>query len=200
MSIADLSRGDQATSRKASSITCPHYKAGPGGKRCRNYVKGGACSRPTELMCTEWLKANGHTVPQDQAATGQGPEPETPAEQKPATDLFGDPVPEQKSPPKSTPKKQTEPAPFHTGEHEAPPPPPGLTTEDIASFKALGVEVCLRSEGVGELWLVAGYTGKDRKEITPEHAATLHHLLQVFPGSQVVSFDKNPNPDKESNP
>ena len=184
-----------------SGITCPHYDPLPGQKRCRSYLKGGACSRADELMCTEWLKANGHTVVQDQAATSQAPEPEASAERKPATDLFGNPVTQPRGLQKSTQEKQ--PAPIltqHTGEHELLPPPPGLTAEDISSFKELGVEVCLQSEAVGEVWLVASYTGKDRREITPEHAATLHHLLQVFPGSHVMSFDKNPSPGKESTP
>jgi len=196
----------RSTQRKTASrpagITCPHYDSPPGQKRCRSYLKGGACSRADELMCTEWLKANGHTVPRDEAPTSLPPEPEAPAELKPATDLFGNPAAGPKNPPKSTVKKPA-PAPLpvtRTCEHDLPPPPPGLTAEDISSFKALGVEVCLRSEEVGEVWLVASYTGKDRREITPEHAATLHHLLQVFPGSQVVSFDNNSSPDKESNP
>ena len=74
----------------------------------------------------------------------------------------------------------------------------GLTTEDIESFRALGVEVCLRTESSGEVWLVPEYTGADRKEITPEHVATLCHVLDVFPGARVASFEKSPKPDKET--
>jgi hypothetical protein len=61
----------------------------------------------------------------------------------------------------------------------------GFTAEDIASFKALGVEVCLHSEAYGELWLVPAYTGRPRKEVTPEHAATVMRVLSVFPGPRV---------------
>jgi hypothetical protein len=43
----------------------------------------------------------------------------------------------------------------------------GFTTEDIESFKALGVEVLLHSETYGDVWLVPAYTGRERKEITP---------------------------------
>lgn len=53
----------------------------------------------------------------------------------------------------------------------------GFTTEDIESFKALGVEVLLHSETYGDVWLVPTYTGRERKEITPEHAATLARVV-----------------------
>ncbi|WP_233607558.1 hypothetical protein ACIHQR_29925 [Corallococcus coralloides] len=66
----------------------------------------------------------------------------------------------------------------------------GLTDEDIASFKALGAEVCFASEAYGEVWLVPAYTGQARKELTPEHAATLVRVLSAFPGSRVLSFEK----------
>ncbi|WP_375743693.1 hypothetical protein NR800_37405 [Corallococcus interemptor] len=67
----------------------------------------------------------------------------------------------------------------------------GLTDEDIASFKALGAEVCFASETYGEVWLVPAYTGQARKELTPEHAATLVRVLSAFPGSRVMSFEKH---------
>ena len=56
--------------------------------------------------------------------------------------------------------------------------------------KALGVEVLLHSETYGDVWLVPAYTGRERKEITPEHAATLARVMSVFPGSHIVSFEK----------
>ena len=66
------------------------------------------------------------------------------------------------------------------------------------AFEELGVEVCIRSEELGDVWLVPRYTGRDRKEITPEHAATIHHLLAAFPGARVVSFDRAAGDDKET--
>jgi hypothetical protein len=66
----------------------------------------------------------------------------------------------------------------------------GLTTEDIERFKALGTEVRFEAEGLGEWWLVPEHTGKPRKEITPEHAATIARVLNVFPGARVVSFER----------
>jgi hypothetical protein len=121
---------------------------------------------------------------------------------KPSPQPFGRPL----APPKE-PRKQ----------RRAPPPPPatspapasaapidvdklpGLTTEDIASFKALGVEVLLKSERHGELWLVPAYTGKPRKEIAPEHVATVIRVPSAFPGSQVISFEKS-NPERPERP
>ena len=79
----------------------------------------------------------------------------------------------------------------------------GCTTADIESFKALGVEVLLHSETYGDVWLVPAYTGRERKEITPEHAATLARVMSVFPGSHIVSFEKTAqtnNPERRERP
>ena len=42
----------------ASEIACAKYVPG-GGRRCVHYADG-ACLRPDEFMCGEWLKANGY--------------------------------------------------------------------------------------------------------------------------------------------
>ncbi len=73
----------------------------------------------------------------------------------------------------------------------------GFTSEDIDSFKAMGVEVCLRCEAIGELWLVPAYTGQARKELTPEHLATVLHAMSVFPGSTVTSVRIGNKPVQE---
>lgn len=65
-----------------------------------------------------------------------------------------------------------------------------LTDEDIASFKALGVEVCFASEGIGEVWIVPEYTEQERREIRIDHAATLTAVCAAFPGAKVTSFEK----------
>ena len=188
--MATCSTPRQAASRPAG-ITCPHYQALPGQKRCQRYVDGGACDRPDQLMCTEWLKANGHQVPQD------SPPPPPP----PAKDLFGNVVPSS-APREPAGSRSLAPCPRPAaeailGQPEEQPQPPGLTAGDISSFKALGVSVCLRSEDLGEVWLVPEYTGKDRRELTPEHAATIHRVLEAFPGSKVVAFDKTDEASKE---
>ena len=203
MSVAALSRKSAAVSD--SEFTCPHYVPVPGTKRCQAYQDGGTCSRPELFLCTEWEKRNRHRLPfarRDEsgaiASAASAPEAASPAPSVPAvpTDLFGNPAPELASP-KETPKPvpSSAPATIPAGPIEDRPPTRplrGLTTEDIETFKALGVEVRLRSEAVGEIWLVPAYTGQPRKEITPEHVATLSRVLDAFPGSHVTAFDRTP--------
>ena len=224
--MATSSRQSSQGDRPAG-ITCPHYEAIPGRKHCRHYLENGACSRPDELMCSEWLKANGH----DQATPSRvtavsarraqdkqqklsasspvdlfgnpNPDYRPAAETERPTDLFGNPVPEPKQPKRTTPTQQrptaATPSPASAPEVvEQREPLRGLTTEDIDGFKKLGVEVCLESEAFGEVWLVPEYTGRERKEITPEHAATIARVMEAFPGSKVVSFEKSPQQGKEA--
>jgi len=169
-------------------ITCERYVRGE-GKRCRHYLPNGGCSLPGEFMCVEWLKKNGQRPP------------------APSKDLFGNPLPDPPAKKPAKPQKPTADKPTVKVEQPAgveptPTPRRGLTTEDIESFKALGVEVCIRSEDYGDLWLVPAYTGQPRKEITPEHLATIAQVLDVFPGSRVVAFDKKPpaEPANEGSP
>ena len=56
----DVKRGASST-----EYTCPRYDPAPGSRRCRHYLKGGPCALPSEFMCIEWLKANGHPLPAD---------------------------------------------------------------------------------------------------------------------------------------
>jgi hypothetical protein len=64
--------------------------------------------------------------------------------------------------------------------------------EDIASFKALGLELCLSVEGKGEVWLVPNYTGQDRQELSLEHAVLVAAACSAFPGASVKSFVRQP--------
>jgi len=200
MSLADRYQSRPA---KSTDFACEHYDALPGGKRCRHYVQGGACARSDEFMCVEWLKANGHAAPSPAPAPVEPekqPEPK-PAAPKVATDLFGNPLPDPPRPTPTKPSASRAPA-LHVVRDPAPAeerePLRGFTTEDIEGFKKLGVEVCLSSEAYGEIWLVPKYTGSDRKELTPEHAATISRVLEAFPGSRVVSFEKPPKQEKEA--
>jgi len=70
----------------------------------------------------------------------------------------------------------------------------GLTTEDIESWKAMNVAVCLRSPSLGEVWVVPHYTGLPRKELTAEHVATLSRFMALFPGAELAGFDLPPQP------
>jgi hypothetical protein len=178
-------------------ITCAKYTRSE-GKRCVHYVSNGACALPDEFMCVEWLKVNGPKPAAD--APNPSPVVETPTPQ--ARDLFGNPIAPSAEPPKPKPAAVV----AHIASKPAAEPTidvdrlRGFTTEDIESFKALGVEVQLHSEIYGELWLVPAYTGKPRKEITPEHAATVMRVLSVFPGSHVVAFEKTTNPERQERP
>ncbi|WP_223643811.1 hypothetical protein NVS55_08360 [Myxococcus stipitatus] len=191
-------------------ITCEKYTRGE-GKRCLHFQQGGTCLLPDEFVCTEWQKHNG---PNKRTLPVVAPAPvleEPPAPKPVARDLFGNPLPEVATPapaPKASP-----PAPMTVAPRSDADATPavdvdqlrGFTTDNIESFKALGVEVLLRSETYGDVWLVPAYTGRDRKEITPEHAATLARVMSVFPGSHIVSFEKiektNPNnPERPERP
>jgi hypothetical protein len=66
--------------------------------------------------------------------------------------------------------------------------PDYVSTADVASFRALGVQICFHSDALGELWLVPSYTSQPRNEITPEHVATLDRVLEAFPGAWVAAF------------
>jgi hypothetical protein len=185
-------------SERPPNITCEKYTRGE-GKRCIHFASNGACTLPDEFMCVEWLKANGH---------GKRALPvveEAPAPKPIARDLFGNPLPEVATP---TPKASTPIALAPRPDADAQPAVDvdqlrGFTTDDIESFKALGVEVLLHSVAFGDVWLVPAYTGRERKEITPEHAATLARVMSVFPGSHIASFEKTPktnNPERRERP
>jgi hypothetical protein len=117
-----------------------------------------------------------------------------------ARDLFGNPLP--KEPVKKTAKPSPPPGSSATAQQpiahedaETKPKLRGFTTEDVESFKQLNVEVCIETEALGSIWLVPRYSRSDRKEITPEHAATISRVLEAFPGAKVTRFEKRPPED-----
>ncbi|WP_187323595.1 hypothetical protein [Stigmatella aurantiaca] len=185
-----------AAQQRPPGVTCEVYVRGE-GKHCLHYRTGGGCALASISTCTEWLKVNRQARPHRDVAAPHAPVP--PAKSATAAvDLFGHPLSEAGS-------KKLAPAPASKSAPPTPSPdvkeldaesPPsalrGLTDEDIASFRALNAEVCFRSETYGEVWLVPAYTGQARKELTPEHAATLVRVLSAFPGSRVMSFEKRP--------
>jgi hypothetical protein len=197
-------------SMRADGFSCSRYAPAVGGKRCRHYVAGGSCALPDELQCLEWLRANGHPLPGVEARTQLTPTTETAtppptgiASMTPEPDeivddverdLFGDPV-GVPPPTRPTPKSVTE-RPDVVRDAATPtrfedvPLVRNLSAEEVASFKALGVEVCLASEAIGEVWIVPDYTSKDRNELSVEHAATFAAVCSAFPGAKVVSFER----------
>ena len=211
MAIKDLVRPELPPPTPAverpPGITCEKYTRGE-GKRCIHFQQGGTCALPDEFVCTEWQKHNG---PNKRTLPVVAPAPvveHAPAPKPVARDLFGNPLPEVATPPPA-PKVSTS-APIGLAPKPDAAAPTidvdhlrGFTTEDIESFKVLGVEVLLHSETYGDVWLVPAYTGRERKEITPEHAATLARVMSVFPGSHVVSFEKTAktnNPERRERP
>ena len=193
MALKDRLNAAPATTSQPG-FTCPHYDPPPGEKRCRHFVSNGACDRPDELMCVEWLKANGQSVP----PSSDPPPPAVVPDDRPR-DLFGHPLPE---PPKPSPPPAKVSVPAAAPKAESAPPEPPLvrnvTDEEIQSFKALGVEVCVATEAMGDIWIVPEYTGADRKEITVQHAATITAICAAFPGAKVVQYEKaKPKPPGE---
>lgn len=181
------------------TITCAQYQAVPNSKRCVHYQDGGTCSLPDEFLCVEWQKANAGRIPGSPSATS--PSAAAPTAQPaspPQRDLLGQPFARQKtkapSPRVELPKNETAPS---TGEHGEPVLIRGLTDADIASFKALTVEVCIRNDSIGEVWIVPEYTGQNRKELSCEDAAFLTAICAAFPGAKVASFDKRHEPKKQ---
>jgi hypothetical protein len=143
-------------------------------------------------MCVEWLKANGHKVPQPappMPASSVAPQVSSDPPAETPHDLFGERLANPKPSLKTKAATPAAESPLAVSEGSAL-PLPRMSAEDIASFKALGVEVCLTSEGVGDVWLVPAYTGQDRKEISVEHAATLRLVVDAFPGAKVTAFQK----------
>jgi len=72
-----------------------------------------------------------------------------------------------------------------------------LTPEDVESFKALGVEVHVKSKP-GEFTLVPEYTGKDRPEISAEDLRKLSMIMHAFPGSEITYVGPQQEPWGES--
>jgi hypothetical protein len=167
-----------------SGIDCPKYLPLPGSKRCQHYLDGGACALATEFMCVEWLKRNGRAVPQEHPAhDATTAQPRFLPGLAPPAATRATPAPEVAAP--QAPSVPAAEPPLVNAHARAP-----ITPEEIASFKALGVELCLDLGEAGPLWLVPRYTGQARKEITPEHAATLRLLLDAFPGARISAFER----------
>jgi hypothetical protein len=174
-----------------SEITCPSYEALPGKRRCRDYADDGSCNRSDRRFCIEWLKLHGHRLPGFPGFHAEDYETLLCEEE---FDMVGNRLPGTPiSRKKASGKPQPAPAPAPPAPACAPADDPvasptGLRSEDIESFKALGVEVELELPELGELWLVPAYTGKPRREIMPEHAAKIALLVDAFLGASVTEW------------
>ncbi len=65
-----------------------------------------------------------------------------------------------------------------------------LSVEDIESFKALGVEVCLTTDDGNEVWLVPERTSEQRAELAPEDLQAIARVVDVFPDAHVAAVRK----------
>jgi len=170
-----------------SSIECPHYVAIAGTRRCRSYLDGGGCAREDTFLCTEWLRKN----PSQRATKQSTPTPSAPQAPAASTDLFGQVVSVQPSgTPAESKRARTSgiPLPAQTAPSLARP----ITEDQIKALEELRIELCVRTDAVGELWLVASYTGVERNEMTFRDAATVAAMCAVFPGAEVTQFHRAP--------
>ena len=67
-----------------------------------------------------------------------------------------------------------------------------VSDADLASFRALGVEVRLATEGLGDVWVVPAYTGADRQALSADHAALIAAVASAFPGARVTALVRKP--------
>ncbi|MCG8420852.1 MAG: hypothetical protein MJE77_23270 [Proteobacteria bacterium] len=65
-----------------------------------------------------------------------------------------------------------------------------ISEDEIASFRELGVELCLSLDTACDVWVVPVYTNAPRTEISLGHVAILRRLMQAFPGTRITSFHR----------
>ena len=153
--------------RSSRDITCGAYKAVAGSRRCRHYGAGGACGLPDADACVEWRKVNpNHPPPAQESPFGLARAREKAPRKKPRAP--------------ATTKQEA----ASTGACAVAP----KSSVDVASFKALGVEICMTSPDLGDIWLVPEYTSLVRREISCDDAVTLATVCAEFPGARVSSF------------
>jgi len=83
----------------------------------------------------------------------------------------------------NAPKPAPEPEP-------APSPTCDLSPASLASFKALGVTLGLDLGPAGKVFLVPEYTGRDRLELSVDHAALLISLCTMFPRATITEIER----------
>jgi hypothetical protein len=192
----------------SSQILCPEYEAEGEKKRCRHFAEDRSCGLLAHPVCEEWLRRNsGKPIPNPMSAAFVEANPDYVSAV--ADELYFRPGWKAKMLDRLTSFPVTDASPDEPTAPLSPPPTPqavtapvaadddrqlkvdGLPSEiEVASFRALGVEVCITSEAIGEFWLVPNYTDANRKEITPEHLLTLCRLIAAFPGCRVSQFTK----------
>jgi hypothetical protein len=162
-------------------VTCPHYAPLPGERQCRHYLPNGACDRPDEFLCVEWLKRNGPrasvganepTANDVVASDVDAASPTTGGFSQRRQALFDHAPPDLASPRKLARTRPTAPA------SPAPPPlvpPPALlaSAEDVKALASRYGETQLAADTLGQVWLVAKPTGSVRPAGRPKTRAAL---------------------------
>lgn len=151
----------------------------------------GQCALPTRLMCEEWLK----TRPEDRIDRYVRSD-DTAIEQKGTED---EPSTEQATPvAKSTGKSRIAPpgASVHVSPDFVPTSEWPLPEETVQAFRQEGVEVEL--QGQDDFHVVPERTGADRLEMTFDEFSLVRAVMEVFPGTKLLSFKKaDPNRREE---
>lgn len=182
---------------RPDGITCVDWQPrdpAPGKKRCSFYMPpdatknevGALCSLSNHFLCSEWEKANPTRIAE---ALASAPKP-APIE----------PEPPRATPPLAlVPSPAPAPAPVRAraegqNAHRQPgqvlPPAKEIPEGDLAALEQLGVEVCLATPGLRDVWLVNKLTGApDRFEMTWRQAATVRLIVDAFPGAKLVALN-----------
>jgi len=175
---------------RPSEIQCPHYAPAPGSRTCVSFLSGGGCARPDTFMCTEYVRKN----PARHVSTPPTITPRPPTAAPAPRDLLGDVV--RAEGPKSAPLPSRTSLPIAT-RMGAPAFTRPITEEQIKALEERGVELCLRTEAAGELWLVPAYTAAGRNEMTFRDAAAIAAMCAVFPGAEVTRFSRGEKGDNK---
>lgn len=180
------------TDAARAHVSCPHYAPPPGERRCRHYLPNGACDRPDEFMCVEWLKTNGPSASVKANDAGAGVDAIDDAPRMAARfpqrwlSLFDHAPPRLGPPPRPARGRPSSPAP----PPPAQPPASPANTEDVAALAERYATTKLETEELGPVWLVAEPTGSERLELTYRDAAALAAVCAAFPGARVVALER----------
>lgn len=205
MTNRKLSREEIEQRRVGLRQECRDYAPTRGGYQCQHYAGKGACKRDNYFMCVVWAKRH----PDEMYTVTDREKPPAPKEEPKRRGSMKDqsahqPQPEpQPRPPARKPAAQVYDLSRYgvkknvDGRHLLE-KPELLTEKAVESLSALGIEVTVKTSAGVEVTLVPKITGKQRCELTFEHARTLVMVLQVFPDATVEQIIKPDNEEEAS--
>ena len=203
MSTKKLTREEVQQKRDGLRSECEAYVPTRGGYKCQHYAGKGACSRPDFFMCVVWVRKHPEEAYHLEDQKKPPPEPEKKAE--PTLRRRGSTKDEYRAQPEESRKPVHKPSTniydltsYGVQKQEEDrhllAQPELLTEQAVESLSQLGIEVTVKAANGTEVTLVPQLTGKERCELTFEHARALVMMLQVFPGATVEQIEK---PDEE---